>query len=398
MSLTSKSEIIVLKDKEWLVRQKIAGRVVAKAHQEIYSMLKGTASSLTILKLNDMVEDLIRSNNCTPTFLNYRGFPSTICASLNNELVHGFGTRDIILRDGDVLKVDIGATFEGAIGDCAVTYVYGKVKNPEIGRMLVSCQGALYDAINLVEPGRRIGELGRAIFGAEGQDFEDVVVPDGNVLGEVGKGFKVAMEVLNSGRLGLAAGCVGASRRLIQMAVERVQERRAFGRPIGQFGLIQDKIATMVAETFAIESMTYLTSGLVDRHVADYSLESAICKVYASETLWRIVNETLTPALRAGNNDAAVTAAVDRHALSALNPPSFDTSWKAMRPSGARPAFAARLSTPICGPANTGSWSRPGMPKANAAAPPPVWKWNCSRSSIRRPGSMCFAPPRRFWR
>ena len=123
--------------------------------------------------------------------------------------------------------------------------------------------------------------------------FEDVRVPKQNILGEVGRGFKVAMEVLNSGRLGLAAGSVGGSKRLIQMAVDRVQERKAFGRPIGEFGLIKDKIAVMMADTFAMESITYLTAGLVDGKVSDYSLESAICKVYASETLWRVVNETL---------------------------------------------------------------------------------------------------------
>jgi len=123
--------------------------------------------------------------------------------------------------------------------------------------------------------------------------FEDVRVPAKNILGEVGRGFKVAMEVLNSGRLGLAAGSVGGAKRLIKMAVDRVQERKAFGRPIGEFGLIKDKIAVMMADTFAMESMTYLTAGLVDGKVSDYSLESAICKVYASETLWRVVNETL---------------------------------------------------------------------------------------------------------
>ena len=69
------------------------------------------------------------------------------------------------------------------------------------------------------------------------------------------------MEVLNSGRLGLASGCVGLCKRVIKMAVERCQERRAFGRPIGEFGLIKDKIATMMAETWALECMTYLTTG-----------------------------------------------------------------------------------------------------------------------------------------
>lgn len=122
--------------------------------------------------------------------------------------------------------------------------------------------------------------------------FEDVKVPRANVLGEVGKGFKVAMEVLNSGRLGLAAGCVGLGTTLIKMALDRVQERRAFGRPIGDFGMIKDKIATMMASVYALESMTYLTAGMVDAKT-DYSIESAICKVAGSETIWHVVNETL---------------------------------------------------------------------------------------------------------
>ncbi len=130
--------------------------------------------------------------------------------------------------------------------------------------------------------------------------FDNVHVPAANVLGEVGRGFMVAMEVLNSGRLSLASGCVGGCKRLIRMAVERVHERKAFGRAIGEFGLIKDKIAMMMAETYALESMTYLTTGLVDGNVEDYSIESAICKVAGSETLWRVVNETLQIAAGVG--------------------------------------------------------------------------------------------------
>ena len=77
------------------------------------------------------------------------------------------------------------------------------------------------------------------------------------------------------------------------MAVERCNERRAFGRPIGEFGLIKDKIAMMMADTWALESMTYLTTGMVDGGIEDFSVESAICKVYGSETCWRVVNEAL---------------------------------------------------------------------------------------------------------
>jgi acyl-CoA dehydrogenase family protein 9 len=123
--------------------------------------------------------------------------------------------------------------------------------------------------------------------------FENVRVPAANVLGEPGRGFKVAMEVLNSGRLGLASGALGMCKRVIKMAVDRCQERRAFGRPIGEFGLIKDKIAVMMAETWALESITYLTTGMVDQGKSDFSIESAICKVVGSETCWRVVNEAL---------------------------------------------------------------------------------------------------------
>lgn len=123
--------------------------------------------------------------------------------------------------------------------------------------------------------------------------FDEVKVPRENVVGEFGKGFKVAMEVLNDGRLGLAAGCVGASKALIKLALDRVQERRAFGRNIGDFGLIKDKIADMMSRTFAVESMTYLTAGMIASGASEASLESATCKVIGSETLWHVVNETL---------------------------------------------------------------------------------------------------------
>ncbi len=123
--------------------------------------------------------------------------------------------------------------------------------------------------------------------------FDNVFVPSSNVLGEPGRGFKVAMQVLNSGRLGLASGCIGMCKRVVKMAIDRCGERRAFGRPIGEFGLIKDKIATMMADTWALESMTYLTTGMVDAGVDDFSVESAICKVYGSETCWRVVNEAL---------------------------------------------------------------------------------------------------------
>ena len=123
--------------------------------------------------------------------------------------------------------------------------------------------------------------------------FEDVALPPDLVLGEIGGGFKVAMEVLNSGRLGLAAGCVGGMKHLLAEATRNAQERKQFGRPIAEFELIQKKLAGMALEIYGAESIVYLTTGLVDRGAEDYSLESAICKVKASEAVWRVVNEAL---------------------------------------------------------------------------------------------------------
>ena len=123
--------------------------------------------------------------------------------------------------------------------------------------------------------------------------FDQVRVPPENVLGQVGGGFKVAQGVLNNGRLSLAAGAVGLGRAVIQLALAHVTSRRQFGRAIAEFGLVKDKIARMMMEVYAAESMVYLTTGLVDRGVEDYSIESACCKVYASEMLWRVANESL---------------------------------------------------------------------------------------------------------
>jgi acyl-CoA dehydrogenase family protein 9 len=123
--------------------------------------------------------------------------------------------------------------------------------------------------------------------------FDAVSVPADNVLGEAGRGFKVAMELRNGARLGLTSACLGLCKRVIQMSIARVQERRAFGRPIGEFGLIKDKIATMVADAWALESLVYLTTGMVDAGAGDFAIEGAICKVYGSETCWRVVNEAM---------------------------------------------------------------------------------------------------------
>lgn len=120
--------------------------------------------------------------------------------------------------------------------------------------------------------------------------FDGVRVPPENVLGEPGEGFKLALQVLNNGRMSLGTGALGGARRLLELATAHTSQRRQFGQPLADFELVREKLSWMVTHSFGLESMAYLTTGLVDRGVADYSLESAMVKVTATEFLWYAVN------------------------------------------------------------------------------------------------------------
>src|SRR5690606_35817049 len=101
-----------------------------------------------------------------------------------------------------------------------------------------------------------------------------------------GEGFKVAMAVLNNGRLGLAGAVFLGMKRLIQQATDHALQRRQFGQPLAEFGLIQQKIAGMLADNFAAESMVRLTAAIMDEGKFDYSVETAMCKVFCTEAFW----------------------------------------------------------------------------------------------------------------
>jgi alkylation response protein AidB-like acyl-CoA dehydrogenase len=126
--------------------------------------------------------------------------------------------------------------------------------------------------------------------------FEDVKVPKENLLGPLHGGFKVAMNILNNGRSGLAGGCVGGMKTLIALAAGHATERHQFGQPIGSFGLIKQKIGHMVVDCYATESAVGIIAALADRGYEDFSIEAAITKVFASEALWRSADEALQTA------------------------------------------------------------------------------------------------------
>ena len=144
-----------------------------------------------------------------------------------------------------------------------------------------------------LEVGERYETMGLQANDLRRLYFNDVRVPKENVLGEPGEGFRMAMHILNNGRMSLGTGSVGGAKRVLDLAIAHVKERRQFGSPLADFELVQDKIGWMVSYLFGLESMAYLTTGLVDAGVPDYSVESAICKVSATEFTWYQVNRAL---------------------------------------------------------------------------------------------------------
>ncbi|MBK7863757.1 MAG: acyl-CoA dehydrogenase family protein [Archangiaceae bacterium] len=123
--------------------------------------------------------------------------------------------------------------------------------------------------------------------------FDNVKVPAGNVLGEVGKGFKVAMNILNSGRGGIGGGAVGGMKAAIERSTRQAKDRVQFGKPIAEFGLIKQKIGHMVVDCYATESAVNMVNHFIDTGIKDYAVEGAITKVFGSEALWRTCDEAL---------------------------------------------------------------------------------------------------------
>jgi acyl-CoA dehydrogenase-like protein/ACAD9/ACADV-like protein len=132
----------------------------------------------------------------------------------------------------------------------------------------------------------------RALYNAV-MEFRDVRVPRENILLAEGKGLRVALSTLNTGRLTLPAACVGLAKRCLEISTRWAKERVQWGKPIGEHAAIASKIADMAASTFAMESMTMLTASLVDGKKSDFRLESAICKMLATEWAWKIAHDTM---------------------------------------------------------------------------------------------------------
>lgn len=141
----------------------------------------------------------------------------------------------------------------------------------------------------VVEP--RMEKLGIRGTATAKLAFENMPVPAENVLGPHGKGLRVALTVLDFGRTTFGACCTGAAKTCLRLAADHARQRIQFGQPLAEFELVQKKLARMAAAIYAMEAMTNVTAGLIDRGTPDYMLETAMLKVWSTERLWEIVND-----------------------------------------------------------------------------------------------------------
>lgn len=136
-----------------------AGRVVALVHQEMKNVIK---PGVTTKYLDDVAYQIIKDNHCDPSCLGYNGFPATICASVNEQVVHGIPTDKVVLKDGDVITVDVCATFRGYVGDSAWTYGVGEISD-ECKRLLTITEKSLYAGLEKFKSGNLLDDVSGAI-------------------------------------------------------------------------------------------------------------------------------------------------------------------------------------------------------------------------------------------
>ena len=189
----------------------------------------------------------------------------------------------------------------------------------------------------------------RALYNAV-VTFKDVRIPRENIIAKEGAGLKVALTTLNTGRLTLPAACVGVSKRLLEISRKWSGERIQWGVPIGKHAAIAGKIAEMAGNVFAMEAMTFLTSSLLDRKAADLRIETAMCKMWATEMTWKIADDAMqvrggrgyeTAASLAGRGEPPIT--VERYLRDCRVNTIFEGSSEIMRLFIAREALDPHL-------------------------------------------------------
>ena len=171
----------IVKDAWEIDLMRRAGRIVAEGHRLLREMAKPGVSTWD---LDAAYEKHVRDSGATPTFKGYRGFPASICASINEEVVHGIPSPDRLLKEGDILSIDCGATYKGYVGDAAFTMGIGELPR-RTRKLLEATEGSLMAAIEQVGPGARLSRIARTIQDyAESRGFSVVKKFVGHGIGQ----------------------------------------------------------------------------------------------------------------------------------------------------------------------------------------------------------------------
>lgn len=151
--------MITRKSREELKLMRHAGSIVALVHQE---MKKAVCEGISTYELDQIASKIIRDNKAIPTFLNYHGYPASICTSVNEQVVHGIPSKDIVLQAGDIISIDVGATYRGLVGDSAWTYPVGEISQDK-KILLETTEKALMAGVSRMISGNLLEEVSAAV-------------------------------------------------------------------------------------------------------------------------------------------------------------------------------------------------------------------------------------------
>jgi methionyl aminopeptidase len=151
--------MIYLKTDEEIELMRLANQLVGKTQGELAKHIK---PGITTLQLDKIAEEFIRDNGAYPAFLGYNGFPNSICASVNEQVVHGIPSEKTVLNEGDIISVDCGTVLNGFVGDSAYTFCVGEVSD-DVKRLLKTTKESLYLGIQQAVEGKRVGDISSAV-------------------------------------------------------------------------------------------------------------------------------------------------------------------------------------------------------------------------------------------
>ena len=147
------------KSRDEIKRMKHAGYIVALVHQKMKEVV---VPGISTKELDEIAMKIIKENRAIPTFLGYSGFPACICTSINEQVVHGIPSEKAILKEGDIIAIDVGATYGGMVGDSSWSYRVGKV-SPEVDKLMKTTEESLFAGIEQMRPGNVLDDISKAV-------------------------------------------------------------------------------------------------------------------------------------------------------------------------------------------------------------------------------------------